>query len=216
MPIWRRARTFPGTFFDGIWSELSSGFAGHTDMKPERNKRFALVVAASLAAAWPAFARSEGQSQPPKPDVRHAAIHAKKKPVAAASGTARAARVPAAKRKKKIRADKILLPVRIGDLLPEEGKQESVVRPKSAISKVMTDKRAVDLDMGGDLPWPVPDSPMFSPRNRDIGFHVGVNYHLDQKWDLTGLAGMGMVGNVDAYPMKPNVEQIGIRAKYRF
>ncbi len=215
MPTWRRARTFRGTSFDRILSELSSGFSGHTYMNPERNKLSALVIAASIAAAWPAFARSESLGQPLKPAERHAAIHAKKKPAAAASGTALAARPPAAKGKKS-KTHKILLPIRISELLPEEGKPESVVRSKSAISKVMTDKKAVDLDMGGDLPWPVPDSPLLSPRNRDIGFHVGVNYHLDQKWDLTGLAGMGVVGNVDAYPLKPNVEQIGIRAKYSF
>ena len=184
-------------------------------MKSKRSKFFAIVLSASMVAAWPAFAQSESQAQPLKPVERHAAPDAAKKSVAV-SGTAHVAGASAAKRKKRGKPGKILLPIRISELLPEEGKQGDVVRPKPVLSKAMADEKAVNLDMGGNLPWPVPDSPLLSPRNRDVGFHVGVNYHLDQKWDLTGLAGMGMVGNVDAYPLKPNVEQIGIRAKYRF
>ena len=174
------------------------------------------IILLTACFAMPASAQPESRTQPLKPVARHADTHAAKKSVAAASGTARVARAPAAKRKKRSKAGKILLPIRISELLPEEGKQGGIVRPTPVLAKAMAAEKAVDLDMGGDLPWPVPDSPLLSPRNRDIGFHVGVNYHLDQKWDLTGLAGMGMVGNVDAYPLKPNVEQIGIRAKYRF
>ncbi len=185
-------------------------------MKSKRSKLSAIVLSASIVAAWPAFARPEIQAQPLKPVERHTVTHAAKKSVAAASGTAHIAKAPAAKRKKRRKVGKILLPIRISELLPEEGKQGGVVRPKPVFSKAMADEKAVDLDMGGDLPWPVPDSFLLSPRNRDIGVHVGVNYHLDKQWDLTGLAGMGMVGNIGAYPLKPNVEQIGIRAKYWF
>ncbi|MHB1100871.1 MAG: hypothetical protein ACYCZR_15105, partial [Burkholderiales bacterium] len=103
-------------------------------MKSKLGKFAVIVLSASTGAAWPAFARSESQAQPLKPVERHAAPHAAKKSVAV-SGTAHLARIPVAKRKKRRKPGKILLPIRISELLPEEGKQGGVARPKPVLSK---------------------------------------------------------------------------------
>ena len=78
---------------------------------------------------------------------------------------------------------------------------------------VSKDKPNVNLDLGGKLPWPYPVSP-WMPKNRDLGFHVGLDYRLNDNVDLAGIAGVTVPS--DAYSLKPNVEQIGVRARFRF
>ena len=72
------------------------------------------------------------------------------------------------------------------------------------------------LDIGNGLPLPTPDSVLIAPQDRPAGFHVGVDYSLDQKWGLTGLAGVMTTGGIVANPVKPSVNQVGVRASYRF
>ncbi len=108
------------------------------------------------------------------------------------------------------------VPLHIGNLLSEDIKAAPIDPPKPVFSNLAAAKSDVGLDIGGDLPWPVPKSPMVLPGNREIGFHVGVNYRLGNQWDLTGLAGAGTTGIMETDPLKPNVEQIGIQARYRF
>ncbi len=72
------------------------------------------------------------------------------------------------------------------------------------------------LDIGNGLPLPMPDSILIAPQDRPAGFHVGLDYHLDQKWALTGLAGVKTTGGIVTSPAKPSVNQVGVRASYRF
>lgn len=72
------------------------------------------------------------------------------------------------------------------------------------------------LDIGNGLPLPTPDSILIAPQDRPTGFHVGVDYRLDQKWALTGMAGVMTTGGIVTTPVKPSVNQVGVRASYRF
>ncbi len=72
------------------------------------------------------------------------------------------------------------------------------------------------LDIGNGLPLPTPDSILIAPQDRPAGFHVGVDYRLDQKWALTGMAGVMTTGGIVTSPVKPSVNQVGVRASYRF
>lgn len=74
----------------------------------------------------------------------------------------------------------------------------------------------VGLDIGKGLPLPIPESVLITPIDKPDGFHVGVDYHVDQKWDLTGLAGVTTAGGAVISPVKPSVNQVGVRASYRF
>lgn len=78
------------------------------------------------------------------------------------------------------------------------------------------EKDAVGLDIGKGLPLPMPESVLIAPIDKPDGFHVGVDYHLDQKWDLTGLAGVTTNGGTVISPAKPTFNQVGVRASYRF
>ncbi len=75
---------------------------------------------------------------------------------------------------------------------------------------------AVGLDIGKGLPLPMPESVLIAPADKPDGFHVGVDYHVDQKWDLTGLAGVTTNGGTAISPVKPTFNQVGVRASYRF
>lgn len=95
---------------------------------------------------------------------------------------------------------------------------------QSALTKTAkaSGAEAVDrfgLDVGNGLPLPTMNNALVTPQDRPAGFHVGVNYHLDQNWELTGLAGVttneGIIAN-PANPVKPSVNQLGIQAGYRF
>ena len=72
------------------------------------------------------------------------------------------------------------------------------------------------LDIGKGLLLPVPDSVMIAPNDKPEGFHVGVDYRLDQKWDVTGVAGVATFGGIVTSPVKPSFNQVGVRANYRF
>ena len=102
----------------------------------------------------------------------------------------------------------------IGSLLSEDIQAKPVNPPRPMFSNLKPARSDLGVDVGGDLPWPVPKSPLFMPGSREIGFHLGVNYRLDSKWDLTGLAGAAANQEID--PMKPNDKQIGVRARYSF
>lgn len=73
------------------------------------------------------------------------------------------------------------------------------------------------LDIGNGLPLPALNTTLVAPQDRPAGFHVGVNYHPDQNWELTGQAGVttneGLITNS---VMKPSLNQFGIQAGYRF
>ncbi len=144
-----------------------------------------------------------------KPEVP--AIH-REKPQQALKSKAPEKRVPPA-RKQEIAAQAAPVIIRINAASLDEMKLGTIQKRKERLALVSADHEGVRLDLGGDLPWPIPKSPLFQD-NRDIGFHVGLNYRLDGRWDVTGLAG----ANLDAgnYPLKPNMEQIGVRANYRF
>ena len=93
-------------------------------------------------------------------------------------------------------------------------------RPVIAFGK--SDKKPqeddIGVDIGKGLPMPMPDSALITPVEKPDGFHVGVDYHVDPKWDLTGLAGVstttGPVGLMTT--TKPYINQIGFKASYRF
>jgi len=72
------------------------------------------------------------------------------------------------------------------------------------------------LDIGDGLPLPTPNSILIAPQDKPAGFHVDVDYRLDQKWKLTGMAGVMTTGGIVANPVKPSVNQVGVRASYRF
>ena len=78
------------------------------------------------------------------------------------------------------------------------------------------DANGLGLDIGNGLPLPTPDSILIAPQNKPAGFHVGVDYRLDQEWVLTGLAGVMTTGGIVTTPVKPSVNQVGFRASYRF
>jgi hypothetical protein len=82
------------------------------------------------------------------------------------------------------------------------------------------ERKAVDgfgLDIGNGLPLPALNTTLIAPQDRPAGFHVGVNYHLDQNWELTGQAGVTTnEGPMTNSVMKPSLNQLGIQAGYRF
>lgn len=109
--------------------------------------------------------------------------------------------------------------IRIGNFLTEVETGEPVTeRPKAVVAKAESAKQpdGIGFNVGRELPWPNPDNGWISPKNRDVGFHVGVNLRLDQNWDFTGLAGVKMPGGIDTFQVKPVIDQIGIQARYRF
>ncbi len=106
----------------------------------------------------------------------------------------------------------------IDRLLKESAGSSDAVKPGIALGKMEKAAAAdeVGFDIGKGLPLPVPESVLISPVDKPDGFHVGVDYHVDPKWDLTGLAGVTTTGGVVASPAKPSVNQVGVRASYRF
>ncbi|MDA8328534.1 MAG: hypothetical protein M0Z83_06140 [Betaproteobacteria bacterium] len=73
------------------------------------------------------------------------------------------------------------------------------------------------LDVGNGLPLPATNNTLIAPQDRPTGFHVGVDYYLDQNWELTGLAGVTTnEGIVTNSVTKPSLNQVGIQAGYRF
>lgn len=110
------------------------------------------------------------------------------------------------------------------DKLLKESTSSDAVKPGIAHNTVeKTEKKTggeaadgVGLDIGKGLPLPIPESVLITPIDKPDGFHVGVDYHVDQKWDLTGLAGVTTAGGAVTSPMKPSVNQVGVRASYRF
>ena len=92
-------------------------------------------------------------------------------------------------------------------------------RQSNVFEKTAADTKTADgigLDIGKGLPLPVPDSVLIAPNDKPEGFHVGVDYRLDQKWDVTGMAGVTTTGGIVASPVKPSFNQVGVRANYRF
>ncbi len=121
-------------------------------------------------------------------------------------------------RKKASVAKKGLKPtLKIGKLVIEEDEATKAIKTPDLFSRslVSKDKSNVNLDLGGKLPWPLPDSPWMQ-KSRDLGFHVGLDYRLNENFELTGIAGVSVPAGTDAYSIKPNVEQIGVRANFRF
>lgn len=92
-------------------------------------------------------------------------------------------------------------------------------RQSKVFEKTATDTETADgigLDIGKGLPLPVPNSVLIAPNDKPEGFHVGVDYRLDQKWDVTGMAGVTTTGGIVTSPVKPSFNQVGVRANYRF
>jgi hypothetical protein len=115
------------------------------------------------------------------------------------------------------RQEKPIRRIDIGKLMLEEGVTVNAKKKSDPFSKALVarDRENMDLDLGGKLPWPYPDSPLM-PKSRELGFHVGLDYHMNENLDLAGVAGVSVPSGADAYSLKPNVEQIGVRARYRF
>ncbi len=123
----------------------------------------------------------------------------------------------------------VIRQIQTADLLtkPVASEPVKINSQQSALPKVgkASGAEAVDgfgLDVGNGLPLPTINNALVAPQDRPAGFHVGVNYHLDQNWELTGLAGVttteGIVANPAnlTNPVKPSVNQVGIQAGYRF
>ena len=99
------------------------------------------------------------------------------------------------------------------------GAQAKLAASHNALDKATQETEegaAVGLDVGKGLPLPMPESVLITPADKPDGFHVGVDYHVDQKWDLTGLAGVTTNGGTVISPAKPTFNQVGVRASYRF
>ena len=109
--------------------------------------------------------------------------------------------------------------VPVEKLLKETAVRERI-KPVIAFGKPAKKREDDDVgvDIGRGLPLPMPDSALITPIDKPNGYHVGVDYHVDQKWDLTGLAGVttttGPVGLMTT--TKPYINQIGFKASYRF
>ncbi len=109
--------------------------------------------------------------------------------------------------------------VPVEKLLEETAVREKA-RPAIAFGKPAKKREddEVGVDIGKGLPLPMPDSALITPVDKPDGYHVGVDYRVDQKWDLTGLAGVttttGPVGLMTT--TKPYINQIGFKASYRF
>lgn len=189
-----------------------------------RNALFAAVLSASVVAgvAWVGVrAHMSARAMPHvKPQVL-----AQKPPVADKSGHSGKPDISVAKVREQPKKHvpvasvprKIIRTIRIEDLVAGDMKRDPLKPPKNVLAKVGSVKQdaGLDFDFGGKLPWPTPNSGL-PTSDKDIGFHVGVNYHLDRNWDVTGLAGVKMVGGTETYQAKPVIDQIGIQARYRF
>ena len=109
--------------------------------------------------------------------------------------------------------------IQTGSLLTEPVNNDPVKINLQQSAPAKTEKTEADgfgLDIGNGLPLPTPDSILIAPQDRPTGFHVGVDYRLDQKWALTGMAGVMTTGGIVTTPVKPSVNQVGVRASYRF
>ena len=169
-----------------------------------------------LQVAQPGLQVAHETVQPVQQQVSQKAVSVDKH-VVAVQQKPRKTQAPAVKTDMTIK----MIPV---DKLLKESASSDAVKPGIAHNAVeKTEKKAggdaaddVGLDIGKGLPLPVPESVLITPIDKPDGFHVGVDYHVDQKWDLTGLAGVTTTGGAVTSPMKPSVNQVGVRASYRF
>lgn len=187
----------------------------------------AMVVALAAASVWKAVYGAVPEPVVHPKIAAHVAAHeitpvrreVRKK--AAPKHVAAVRRKPAKLPVSEGRTDVAIKMVPIDRLLKESSTRSSA-RPEAARDgahkpdKVTEDD--VGLDIGRGLPLPTPESILFTPIDKPDGFHVGVEYHVDQKWDLTGLAGVTTNGNALGVtsPGKPSVNQVGLKANYRF
>ena len=217
--------------------ELLHNFGGRKRVKIMSRK--IIYVTASILAAAAVWSAVRGFASPPLQVVQPGAYaeheivrpnpvqpdpvqHAQKavsvdKHVVAVKQKPRKALAPAAQTDMTIK----MIPI---DKLLKESASSDAVKPGNAHNAVeKTEKKTggeaaddVGLDIGKGLPLPIPESVLITPIDKPDGFHVGVDYHVDQKWDLTGLAGVTTTGGAVTSPVKPSVNQVGVRASYRF
>lgn len=175
-------------------------------------------IAFAAIAAWLLMPEGTKKTGLPGPV---AAVSARKTDAPAEKPEAPVPRhAPAAKAERKNSVpeekEKQIKRIDIGKLVLDDGVAIKAEKKPDPFSKALAsrDKQNMNLDMGEALPWPLPDSPVM-PKNRDLGFHVGLDYRMNENLDLTGVAGVS-VPRADPYSLKPNDEQIGVRARYRF
>lgn len=179
----------------------------------KRSLILAAFVCIAAFAAWRFM--PEKAVEMPRPDKKPASPVAKPEPPLAASEPVPE---PVKGRKKASVAKQGLVPsLKIGKLVIEEDKAVKTTGKPDLFSRslVSKDQSNVNLDLGGKLPWPYPASPGMQ-KSHDLGFHVGLDYRLNDNFDLAGIAGVSVPLGADAYSLKPNVEQIGVRVRFRF
>ena len=177
----------------------------------KRSLLFAAAVFFIAFAAWRLMPEKAIKQIPPA-EMPAAPVPAPSSPVAASS-----AEPIHAGRKISVAKSRPKPALKIGKLLIEDDKPVKAMKNQNLFSSALTsrDKPNVNLDLGSKLPWPLPDSP-WMPKNRDLGFHLGLDYQVNEHFNLTGIAGVSVPAEADSYTLKPNVEQIGVRARYRF
>ena len=179
----------------------------------KRSLIFAAAVFIAAFAAW----RFSPEKAIKKPVLSRMPAAPVEKPAAPLAASAPAPEQAPARKKASVAKTVAKPPLKIGKLVIEEDEAAKSPRKPDLFSSTLVskDRPNVNLDLGGRLPWPLPDSPWMQ-KSRDLGFHVGLDYRLNENFELTGIAGVSVPAGTDAYSIKPNVEQIGVRARIRF
>lgn len=197
--------------------ELQGDFCGHRGMKKISKwlVLFAAFVAVPVLLVWKESVREPRIERKP---VASAARLMPEKIQETMTSAAPSRKLAKTMRPKTVAHAKEELKLGLVNLPVDDSKNFRATPGKNALPHLALAKEPedIDIDLGKNLPWPAPKSPLLLPGNRETGFHVGVNFRLDKRWDLAGVAGVGVPGGIQADQLKPNVEQVGILARYRF